>query len=53
MKVRELIQALQKAKNQEAPVTVLDKQGDFEADISTVDEDGEAVHIVIEQWPSL
>lgn len=52
MKVREIVAAMSKAKNQEAEVDVIDTNGDYLAEaeeVFTIDEDadGSAVHIVV------
>jgi hypothetical protein len=55
MKVKELIEALSEAKNSNAEVTVIDKNGTADVGIFTVDEDqdGDCVHIVLEDFPTL
>jgi hypothetical protein len=50
MTVREVIEALQKAKNPDALITITDTHGSFSEHLFTIDEDedGEEVHIVVE-----
>jgi hypothetical protein len=51
--VAEVIEALQKVKDKNKPVFVLDKPAEFQANIALLDEDDEQVNIIIENWPSL
>jgi hypothetical protein len=53
MTVEEVMKALAKVADKSKPASILDKQGNFQAAIATVEEDSTDVFIVIEEWPAL